>query len=332
LLIELTLPLNGFSVFFQIVVYLNFNKMKKIKFFVIFALISFASTVRSQTDVDGIMMGKRNICGGLVYGYSSWSKYWEGQTLRTNENIGTVSSNSVWAMVNYGISDRLNVIAMVPYISNNASAGTLIGHSGLQDASLIVKWDCYGSKFKKFFYNFIAFGGFSTPTTNYVADYLPLSIGLQSSNLMGKLMVDIQKDHWFATLSANATSRSNVTIDRDAYYTTELIYSNQVQMPTVLGYNLRWGYRKDADLIVESVFDCMNTIGGYDIRKNDMPFLSNNMDIYRIGINLKLPIPLVNGLSFTANNMYTISGRNMGKATSFMAGILYQTEFAKRTK
>ena len=306
--------------------------MKKIKFFVIFALISFASTVRSQTDVDGIMMGKRNICGGLVYGYSSWSKYWEGQTLRTNENIGTVSSNSVWAMVNYGISDRLNVIAMVPYISNNASAGTLIGHSGLQDASLIVKWDCYGSKFKKFFYNFIAFGGFSTPTTNYVADYLPLSIGLQSSNLMGKLMVDIQKDHWFATLSANATSRSNVTIDRDAYYTTELIYSNQVQMPTVLGYNLRWGYRKDADLIVESVFDCMNTIGGYDIRKNDMPFLSNNMDIYRIGINLKLPIPLVNGLSFTANNMYTISGRNMGKATSFMAGILYQTEFAKRTK
>ena len=306
--------------------------MKKIKFFVIFALISFASTVRSQTDVDGIMMGKRNICGGLVYGYSSWSKYWEGQTLRTNENIGTVSSNSVWAMVNYGISDRLNVIAMVPYISNNASAGTLIGHSGLQDASLIVKWDCYGSKFKKFFYNFIAFGGFSTPTTNYVADYLPLSIGLQSSNLMGKLMVDIQKDHWFATLSANATSRSNVTIDRDAYYTTELIYSNQVQMPTVLGYNLRWGYRKDADLIVESVFDCMNTIGGYDIRKNDMPFLSNNMDIYRIGINLKLPIPLVNGLSFTANNMYTISGRNMGKATSFMAGILYQTEFTKRTK
>jgi hypothetical protein len=103
-------------------------------------------------------------------------------------------------------------------------------------------------------------------------------------------------------------------------------------MPTVLGYNLRWGYRKDADIIVESVFDCMNTIGGYDIRKNDMPFLSNNMDIYRIGVNLKLPIPLVNGLSFTANNMYTISGRNMGKATSFMAGILYQTEFTKKTK
>lgn len=306
--------------------------MKKIKFFVILACFSLTSLVQSQTDVDGIMMGQRNICGGLVYGYSAWNQYWEGQTLRTNENIGTVSSNSVWAMVNYGISDRLNIIAMVPYITNNASAGTLIGQSGLQDASLIVKWDCYDVKFKNTFYSLIAFGGFSTPTTNYVADYLPLSIGLQSSNLMGKIMIDIQKDHWFATLSANATSRSNVTIDRDAYYTTEMIYSNIVQMPTVLGYNLRWGYRKDADLIVESVFDYMNTIGGYDIRKNDMPFLSNNMDICRIGVNLKLPIPLVNGLSFTANNMYTISGRNMGKATSFIAGILYQTEFTKRTK
>lgn len=306
--------------------------MKKIKFFVIFACFSLTSLVQSQTDVDGIMMGQRNICGGLVYGYSAWNQYWEGQTLRTNENIGTVSSNSVWAMVNYGISDRLNIITMVPYITNNASAGTLIGQSGLQDASLIVKWDCYGSKLKNVFYNFIAFGGFSTPTTNYVADYLPLSIGLQSSNLMGKIMLDIQKGNWFATASGNATYRSNVTIDRDAYYTTELIYSNQVQMPMVMGYNLRMGYRKDADIIVESVLDFMNTIGGHDIRKNDMPFLSNNMDICRIGMNLKLPILLVNGLSFTANNMYTISGRNMGQSTSFMAGILYQTEFTKKTK
>ncbi len=302
-----------------------------IKLFVI-TLFCYCSGLRSQTDMDGIMMGKRNICGGLVYGYSSWNQYWEGQSLRTNENLGIVSSNSIWAMVNYGISDKLNVIAMLPYINNKASAGTLSGHSGLQDASLIVKWDCYDVKFKNTFYSLIAFGGYSTPTTNYVADYLPLSIGLHSSNLMGKLMIDIQKNHWFATVSANATSRSNVTIDRDAYYTTEMIYSNQVQMPTVLGYNLRLGYRKDADIIVESVFDCMNTIGGHDIRKNDMPFPSNNMDIYRIGVNLKLPIPLVNGLSFTANNMYTISGRNMGKSTSFMAGILYQTEFTKKTK
>jgi hypothetical protein len=149
---------------------------------------------------------------------------------------------------------------------------------------------------------------------------------------MGKIMLDIQKGNWFATASGNATYRSNVKIDRDAYYTTELIYSNQVQMPMVMGYNLRMGYRKDADIIVESVLDYMNTIGGYDIRKNDMPFLSNNMDICRLGMNLKLPISLVNGLSLTANNMYTISGRNMGQSTSFMAGILYQTEFTKKTK
>lgn len=306
--------------------------MKKIKFFAILTCFSLTSLVQSQTDVDGIMMGKRNICGGLVYGYSAWNQYWEGQNLRTNENIGTVSSNSVWAMVNYGISDKLNVIAMLPYISNKASAGTLIGQSGLQDASLILKWDCYGSKFKNIFYNFIVLGGFSTPTTNYVADYLPLSIGIQSSNLMGKMMLDIQKNNWSATASINAAYRSNVTIDRDAYYTTELIYSNQVQLPFVMGYNLRAGYRKDADVIVETVFDCMNTIGGFDIRKNDMPFLSNNMDVCRLGINLKFPIAIVNGLSFTANSMYTVSGRNMGKSTSFMAGILYQTEFTKRTK
>jgi hypothetical protein len=29
--------------------------------------------------------------------------------------------------------------------------------------------------------------------------------------------------------------------------------------------------------------------------------------------------------------MYTIAGRNMGKSTMFMAGILFQTDFTKTT-
>ena len=44
---------------------------------------------------------------------------------RDNQNIGTVSSNMYAVMGNYGITDKLNVLFGLPYISTKASAGTL---------------------------------------------------------------------------------------------------------------------------------------------------------------------------------------------------------------
>jgi len=305
--------------------------MKCYRIILVFLLSLSTKVSSAQTDVDGLMMGKKNLCGGLVYGYGSWTNYWEGQNLRSNANLGTVSSQSAWAMANYGITDKINIIAMAPYLSNKASAGTLMGHQGVQDLSMLLKWEFFGKAFGKNYVSLLAFAGYSTPLTNYVADYLPLAIGMHSSNTMGRIMIDVQRGKWYTTASTNYISRSNVTIDRDAYYTTKMIYSNQVEMPSLMGYNVRLGYRKDADLVLEAVLDGLNTIGGYDMRKNEMPFLSNKMDVTRIGINVKLPIPIVDGLSFTGNTMYTITGRNMGKSTMFMAGILFQTDFTKTT-
>jgi len=306
--------------------------MSKIQniFLYIFGFI--ATTVSAQTDVDAIMMAKRNLCGGFLVGTNSWTNYWEGKNYRNNDNIGVLKSNSIMAMVNYGITDQLNVIASAPYISNTASKGTLRGQNGIQDLSLTVKYEFLNTKIKKNYISLLAFGTFNTPLTDYVADYLPLAIGNQSNTFSGKLMADIQRGRWFATASAGYTYRNNVIIDRDAYYTTEMIYSNEVQMPNLMGFNARIGYREDADLIVEAVFDQMNTLGGFDMRKNEMPFLSNNMDMGRIGLNFKLPIPKVNGLSLVGNTMYTLYGRNVGRSTLFMTGLVYQVEFTKKSK
>ena len=272
--------------------------MKIYRIILVFLLSLSIKVSSAQTDVDGLMMGKKNLCGGLVYGYGSWTNYWEGPNLRSNENLGTVSSQTAWAMANYGITDKINFIAMAPYIANKASAGTLIGHQGVQDLSMLLKWEFFGKAFGKNYLSLLAFAGYSTPLNNYVADYLPLSIGMHSNNTMGKIMIDVQRGKWFATASTNMIYRSNVTIDRDAYYTTKMIYSNQVEMPSLMGYNVRLGYRKDADLVLEAVLDGFNTIGGYDMRKNEMPFLSNKMDATRIGFNVKIPIPKIRDQSF----------------------------------
>jgi hypothetical protein len=157
---------------------------------------------------------------------------------------------------------------------------------------------------------------------------------MHSKTASGRMMMDLQKKNWFFTASTQYTTRGNVTIDRFAYYTTELIYSNQVAMPSVLNSNVRFGYRKGADLILELVYDRINTLGGFDIRKNDMPFLSNNMEASRIGVNFKLPIKILGntGLSWLGNATTTFAGRNMGQSHIVMTGLVYQGDFTKKQK
>lgn len=287
-------------------------------------------TSQAQTDLDGLMMAKRNLCGGFLYGHSQWKNYWEGTFYRDNANLGTVSSQSVTAMANYGITNKLNVLAMAPWVKNQASAGTLKGQQGIQDLTLLLKNEFWGHSFGKINVTTVGVIGGSVPLRNYVADYLPLAIGMRSKTVFGRLMADAQLGHWYATASGTYMARSMVTIDRDAYYTTELIQSNQVSMPNVWMYNLRLGWRQGADFVAEMVLDRMNTLGGFDMRKNDMPFLSNNMEATRLGVNFKIPVPKTNGLSIMASGMQTLAGRNMGKSTAIMAGVVYQAAFEKK--
>lgn len=300
-----------------------------------FALLLLSSSLlKGQTETDGLMMAKNNLCGGFVVGSNNWDHYWEGTYYRNNQNIGTLQTKSAMGMLNYGISDKFNIIASLPYVQTNATAGTLRGQKGLQDISLTAKYEFYGKSYKWAYVSFLAFGSVSAPTTNYVADYLPLSIGMHSKTASGRLMMDLQKKNWFFTASTQYTTRGNVKIDRTAYYTTELIYGNQVAMPSVLNSNVRFGYRKGADLILEMVYDRINTLGGFDIRKNDMPFLSNNMEASRIGVNFKLPIHILGntGLSWLGNATTTFAGRNMGQSHIFMTGLVYQGDFTKKQK
>ena len=54
--------------------------------------IASAGSASAQTDMDAIMMNKKQFCQGLTYDYSSWDHYWEGTFKRDNENLGTVST------------------------------------------------------------------------------------------------------------------------------------------------------------------------------------------------------------------------------------------------
>ena len=116
-------------------------------------------------------------------------------------------------------------------------------------------------------------------------------------------MVDYQIGKFFATASGTYTYRNDITIDRTSYYTTQEVLSNKVDMPDVASFNIRAGYRSDR-LIAEAVFAKMQTLGGFDIRKNDMPFPSNKMIATTAGVNGKYNLPWVAGLSLIGGGEY----------------------------
>ncbi|MDZ4808043.1 MAG: hypothetical protein SGI96_07200 [Bacteroidota bacterium] len=294
-------------------------------------LLLLINPVIAQTDIDGVMMEKGAFCVGPMYGHSSWKNYWEGTLKRDNANLGTVSTTMYNIMGNYGITNKLNVLFGLPYVKTKASAGQLKGMKGIQDLSLWIKWKAYSKKIGQGRLSLFAIGGYSLPSSDYTSDFLPMSIGLESKNISVRGMVDYQRGSLFATVSGAYIRRSNIEIDRTAYYTTEMHYSNKVEMPDAASFNVRAGYRNKG-AYAELVLDNWTTLGGFDITRNNMPFPSNKMNATRIGFNGKYPMPFIPQLSVVGNVFTTIAGRNLGQINSFGAGLFYVLDLSKKEK
>ena len=293
-------------------------------------LFSFKASF-AQTDQDAIMMNKNLFCTGLTYNTSHWNKYWEGTNLRDNLNIGTITTNELSVMGNYGIKNNLNILFSAPFVSTKASMGVLHPASGIQDFSAWVKWMPIETSLKKGTFSLYLLGGASLPMTDYIVDYLPLAIGLKSSTVSGRLILDYQLGHFFVTGSETYTIRGNTKLERNSYYTTSLYLTNEVSMPNVNTVTLRTGFRSSR-LIAEAVLTDMKTLGGFDITKNNMPFPSNQMNATTIGANFKYTIPKLSELALVGGVNHVIAGRNVGQSTGFYGGFFYVLDFSKKEK
>jgi hypothetical protein len=285
--------------------------------------------VQAQTIDDAVMMPRRALCTGLLYGHDGWSRYWEGALKRSNGNIGTLTTQSVSWVGSYGVTDRLNVIAVLPYVWTRASAGTLHGMRGLQDLTLAAKLDLLDTALtSRGSLRAIAVGSFGTPLSDYTPDFMPLSIGSASRRASGRLTLSFQAQQgWFVRGSGAYTWRGNVTLDRSAYFTDGRLYlTDQVAMPDVFDYTVSAGYARQ-HLQVPISFSQQYTRGGGDIRRQDAPFVSNKMNFSKLDALVMYSVPSRRDLALRLEAAYTLDGRNVGQATTLTAGLLYTFHF-----
>jgi hypothetical protein len=287
-----------------------------------------AASLPAQTIDDGLMMPRQQLCTGFVYMHDAWDRYWEGPLERGNGNIGTVTTQSVSWMGTYGVTDRVNVIAMVPWVTTGASAGTLSGMDGLQDLTAAVKWNALDAELGPGRLQAFLVASGSLPLSDYTPDFLPMSIGLGSRRASGRLSLNLQTEPgWFVGGTGAYTWRDQVTLDRPAYYDGErLVLSDRVAMPDVIDYTFRAGYWKHGVYVPVS-FTQQITLGGSDIRRQDMPFVSNRMNSSRLDALAMYYLKKPQNLAVRLGATYTLSGRNVGKSTTLLAGLLYTFKF-----
>ncbi len=299
--------------------------LNKLRYTLLCLLLPFF--IKAQSLNDGIYMPKQSFCGGIMLMQDQFENYWEGTTKRNNLNMGTVTVKGLGIMATYGLADNLNIVASLPYFQTEASAGVMSGMSGLQDLTV-------GLKYKMVKMNYLSANvilGGSIPTNNYVAAF-PLAIGNQSKTAFGRMLIHfLNAQGWTATAQSTYTYRSNIKIDANNYYTDRNIFSNEVAMPNTANVSLRGGYYTYR-VAAEAFIERNNTLGGFDIRRNDMMFPSNKMVSMRIGFTGFYRVKPLHDLQILANIAYTLSGRNVGQATSMALGFMMAFDWSKKTE
>jgi Putative MetA-pathway of phenol degradation len=295
------------------------------KFSLVAILTLFTFFAKAQMMNDGIFMAKGNLCGGITYMNDSWKNYWEGSLLRENKNIGTITTQTVMIAGNYGISDRFNVLASLPYITTKASAGVLHGMSGVQDLTVAVKYRVVQAG------NLSVIGsiGGSIPTNNYVADFMPLSIGSQSKSAFARgILYYTLPANLALTVNGAYTARSNVRVDREMYYSDKGYFTNEMIIPDVVNFGAKLGhysYRWQ----LEATYDQQVTGGNIDIRRNDSPGICNKFDYSKVGFIAAYRIPAMKDLQIMITGGKVLSGRNVGESTTFSIGLAKIVGFSK---
>ena len=293
------------------------------------ASVATATPAAGQTLEDGLLVAARQLRTTVAYGHDAWDQYWEGGLRRRNENIGTLTTQSVAWTGAYGVTDRLTVVATLPYVWTSASEGVLRGMRGSQDLTVAAKYRLLQSPVAgRATLRAIAVVGAGVPTSDYTPDFLPLSIGLASRRVLARATVHVQdRAGWFVDASAGRAWRSNVRLDRPAYYTDgRLVHSDEVDMPDVADYVASVGYQRGRLCLPVGV-SVQRTLGGGDIRRQDMPFVSNRMDFTRAHVMAMYTLPVPSSVTIGLGAMRTLSGRNVGQSTTLMGGITHALRF-----
>lgn len=281
---------------------------------------AYSQCIISQGPLDGFLRGQGNIVTAISYSHESYDHYYVGDQKTSNQNLGTIKTKSANIYVAGGITDFLDLVVTVPYISATASEGFWSDQHDIQDIGLYLKARLYRSDSShKNQLQLLGAAGLITPLSDYIAD-APVSIGNQSTQLESRLIGHYKCiNGTFITAQFGYIKRNNITLDRGF----------EISVPDAWDYVLRAGgsYKK---LYVDAWVQYQNSRTGTNIGPG-IPFPSNEIDFCRLGFALYHPLPVLDHFGVSLGAAFTINGKNIGQSNRISAALVYEFSIKKST-
>lgn len=290
--------------------------MEYIRFFRIMLLVLLAGGLSAQSPLSTFMNGKGKGAASLSFTTESYDNVFlvpaDAQGVPVFDEV---TLNSVSLYGSYGISDRLDAIVSLPYISATGNASPTVlnelnfenSREGLQDVSVFLRYnpltlDVGGSQLR-----FMLGGGITAPLGDYRVDE-----GLQSIIAIGN-----------RATTFNGLAMAQLKTATGFFLGTQAGYSfRDGEVPNALIGEIKAGYAA-SKFYVDVWYAGQVSDGGVNILGEGFTgfFPATDVTFTRAGLSVYAPIGAGFGLSASAAQYLT--GRNIGESTAFSGAVIY---------
>lgn len=255
----------------------------------------------SALDLNGFLPAAGEGAVAISYSAESYDEFWAGETRTSAPPLGEVETTSVNLWLRWGFTDRISVVANVPYVEVDTDGAAGFEDDGLADVEALVLFSVLERSSGDTRHRLIAGAGARTPASDYVAD-APVSLGDGSTDVLLRLVYQLEIGSFYASQQVGFDSRGDDVPDTFPLYTEA-------------GYT--WG-RVTGSLFYSRLL----ADGGTDIGDPGFTFPSNEEEYSRLGG--KAYVRLGETLGVAASAFTTLDGRNTGDTTGGAAAFVIQ--------
>jgi hypothetical protein len=227
-----------------------------------------------------------------------YEDFWVGDDKVSDPGVGRVETGSLSLWLNWGLHERITLVASLAYVDANSDGMGGFAESGLQDRAVLAKVRLSTAQTGSVLHSFGGALGVRSPASGYEANS-PVDIGDGTTDGLFRFLYLLQSDAFYWSQQIGYDIRGEDAPDGIPIY-TEIGYTVSRVTPTVF-YS---GYLAD---------------GGTDIGDPGFTFPSNGDEFHRVGAKLFAWMSDDFGISLSA--MTTLEGRNTGEASGMSAGI-----------
>ena len=251
-------------------------------------------------DLNGFFPARGQGDFALSYTTESYDEFWVGTMKVSDPGVGETTTKSFALWLRYGLTDRLAVVANVPYVEATSDGLGGFEDSGLQDLSAVLTFKALegGSASRQ---RLVVGVGGRTELSDYQANS-PVSIGDGTTDVLFRAVYQFEHRGFYFSQQIGYDLRGGDAPNGIPLYTE---VGNTWGRFTLNGFYLRYIAR-----------------GGTDIGDPGFTFPSNQDETERIGAKAFARVSDSFGV-FVAG-FTTLDGRNSGDATGFSLGTTYR--------